>query len=263
MKLKTIFTDLDETLLNSEKIISDRTLKAIKKAQAQGYGIVPCTGAPFSVQFPRCEVAGVDYIISSNGAFIYDVKSDKVVYESVLDTSLVKKFIEMAMPYCDDFLFHLSNKTHIRLSKITGPLSDFLGANKITQIEPRGSIEAMTEFSEPLQKFADENGLRIANKSLILSDKSVVWKLPYTGYDIVNGTVSKGSGLRRLCEILGIDMADTVAIGDGMNDVLMFKEVGFKVAMGNALEQLKKLADIVVAHHDDDGVAEYLESIIN
>jgi Cof subfamily protein (haloacid dehalogenase superfamily) len=76
-----------------------------------------------------------------------------------------------------------------------------------------------------------------------------------THYECLPPGVNKGTALRRYCEVAGLELADTVAFGDHENDIEMLREAGLGVAMGNALEHVKSVADVVTASNDDDGIA--------
>ena len=77
-----------------------------------------------------------------------------------------------------------------------------------------------------------------------------------------NPTISKGNAMAGLCKFLKIDLKDTVAIGDKINDISMIKMAGLGVAMGNATEDVKKVADFITTTNDEDGVAKVLENIL-
>lgn len=74
--------------------------------------------------------------------------------------------------------------------------------------------------------------------------------------------INKASGLREVCKLYGINMSEVVAIGDSLNDVAMIREAGLGVAMGNAQEEVKKIADIVTATNDEDGVARVIQNFV-
>ena len=81
-------------------------------------------------------------------------------------------------------------------------------------------------------------------------------------YDIANIEVNKGNAIKKLCEILDINLKDTIAIGDDYNDISMFKVAGYNVVMGNAIEEVKKYADEITLTNNQDGVAIFLEKLI-
>jgi|GEM_PF-430647 len=265
--MKTIFIDLDETLLNNKKEVSMRTIKAIKQATKDGHQIVACTGAPYDLQLKRLEKLysgdnALQYFISGNGSFIYDVKNSKEIYISTINPEVVEMIYDMAMPYCDDFCFHMGTGSG-RLSKMRMTFSDIIKEYNINQVEPYNSnkydVDRMKMLKGMIENFASNNGLRIANYTKVLDDEKFAHEVKHLGFDIVNADISKGSGVTRFCEHFGIDKADTIAIGDGFNDVAMFKVTGYSVAMGNALDNVKKMANHVTDTNDNDGVAKFLE----
>jgi hypothetical protein len=74
--------------------------------------------------------------------------------------------------------------------------------------------------------------------------------------------VDKGIGLKKLCEYLGISIDETIAVGDGYNDLEALKAAGLSIAMGNAVEEIKEIADVVVADCDHDGCAQAIEQYL-
>lgn len=73
--------------------------------------------------------------------------------------------------------------------------------------------------------------------------------------------ITKGSGLRELCEFLNIDLAETVAVGDAHNDIEILQVAGVGVAMGNSIDEIKKIADFVTLDNDNDGVAAAVDKL--
>lgn len=86
------------------------------------------------------------------------------------------------------------------------------------------------------------------------------YKLPYV-MDIMPKGISKAKAIEELCKYLGIEIAQTVVFGDGLNDIEMFNVGGYKVAMGNAADQIKELADVVTKTNNEAGVAYELNKI--
>jgi len=246
---KTIFCDMDETVLNDEKVITPRTVLAIKRAHDAGHKIIFCTGSSLTQQLPRIQNIDVDYIATSNGGHIYDIKNAKTIFQTVMPKDVVKKCLDTLKPICAEVFVHVGRESY-HLTRVDEP--NYEG---VTQIIPcaRGNED---EVEKVIYKFCEQNDLWVVNegRSSIRSGSVYCW-------DVVCKTVDKGKGVKRFYDILKIDRKDTVAIGDGRNDILMFEQVAYKVAMGNALVKVNDLADIVVADNNHDGVAEYLESI--
>jgi len=260
MNRKVIFIDVDDTLLTKDKTISPKTLQVIKDVQALGHKIVPCTGANFFTHQPRLIDTNLEYVIASNGAHIRSLKDGTVLHRDEIPTELARKVIDAAMPHCDEFSFHADSKQ--RLSTLQEPLEDFLANNKLTQIVPWGRTrETAQELLQVMKDFCKQNNLEIANYAKAIDNPKFLEECggaegEFFGMDIVNSGVNKGNGVRRFCEIMNIDLADTVSVGDGHNDLAMFDVTAINVAMGNATDELKNAADFVVSDNNNDGVAQ-------
>jgi len=264
---KIIFSDLDETLLTKDKIVTERTKAAVRAIQKAGYIFVPCTGAPYDIQINRLNDMGIKYIITSNGGFIYDIENNEALHYNSIGSSLVQKIYDLSDNYIDDYEFHLGTISK-KMRQEGLVIQDMLNQSIVPQIcvFARGmdKIPQLREFLKILKDFASQNGLNIANYSKVLDDDRFAGEVHkgFIGYDIVKDGISKGSGITKFCEIFDIDMANTIAIGDGFNDVAMFKAAGYSVAMGNSLDKVKQMANHVTDTNNNDGVAKFLESLL-
>ena len=132
--------------------------------------------------------------------------------------------------------------------------------------DPYG-IKVMRDLNEHRKSLSDNYGSWVISKlscDTTGCDKHACYKLLENDYDFVehNDVVvemvpkgfSKGTGIRRLCELKGIDIADTIAIGDSINDIGMFETAGFSVAMGKGASKAKEAADYVTSDLHDDGI---------
>lgn len=254
-----VFTDLDETLLNSESKLTQTTIDAIAELRNAGHQLIPVTGAPYSIQRPRILGANIDYMISSNGGAIYDVRANKPIFELPLDPQTIRELWQVMKPHIETANLHCGI-VHRRVFN-EQELEQVITTHTVTQVEPNGmDFEKMKALESALQPFMKQKRLRVANRSKIFCDpKFVRGPTKWFGYDIVNDCTNKGEGIRRFCKLMNVNPKNTVAIGDGLNDVLMFDAVQTKVAMGNSLQYVKDLADHVTDDNDNDGVAKYIK----
>lgn len=271
MQYRLIAFDMDGTLLNSKKQISQKNMDAIKLAAADGKYIVLSTGRCI----PELEeffdiIPDVRYLICVSGAMVYDVKERKVIYSKFLQ----KDHIE----------------TILKESSYEDPMIHFLGEFSISETEKQthmvdygmGAYQEMYDRVcrpvEDIRSFYYENLLNIAKLNLYHQDEKSREQtrkyLKKTGIEIemmdsettslecnAKG-VTKGNGLRKLCEYLNISIDETIAVGDADNDLDILKTAGLAVAMGNANEHVKKIADVQVADNDHDGCAEAIKKIL-
>lgn len=266
---KIIFADIDGTLRNSKREITQRTQTDIKKLQSMGIEVILCSGRP------RCEVERVSrdcnasrYIISSNGAEVYDYISKKVIYRNMVNIQSIIKIYQIAEKEDCVFVMNSGNVRIVNKYKY----------NDETEIIPKGGIisaaydnnimqcividkdfEKMKRVREELLKV---EGIRIINESKCFNDKSIV---PNDSIycDIVDITTSKGTAVEEMCKYLDIKREETIGIGDSYNDLELLEHVGYSVAMGNALAGLKSKVDEVTNTNDYDGAAEFFEKIIS
>lgn len=264
---KVIFIDIDGTLRNDNQEITDRTKKAIENIKTIGYEIVICTGraADFSIKINNL-INNNRYIIFNNGAGILDVHNNKILFENKMNNSSIIKLFNMVNPLGVRCILASNGTRYVNKLKhtdgseqlIEGPLEDFLNKNNVIQFTISSiDLELMKNIRGDIDKIED---IKIINTSRDLIDsKYPTTTTPY--YNIANFDSSKGNGIKHFCEMFNINKEDTIGIGDDKNDIQMFEECGYKVAMGNALPDLKDIADYVTDDNNNDGVAKFLEKL--
>jgi 5-amino-6-(5-phospho-D-ribitylamino)uracil phosphatase len=249
--LSVVAVDLDDTIVRSDGTISDRTLDALHTWEAQGGRVIIATGRP-----PRSTRRIPDKLhhlpwICYNGAVIHH--GETVLYEDFIsgeDTRLIVEAILAAGPdvrvgvEIGDVLY------------INQPL-DRPGAQHVADLlsvanQPAAkvllSIEHYRQIEPLLAAFP-------ASARVLLSEKyNLVQIMPFTS--------SKERALRHLLEQWELSMANVVAFGDDVNDVEMVAEAGLGVAMDNAVDAVKAVADRITRSNDEDGVAVVLEELI-
>ena len=256
--VKIVFTDLDSTLTISEGKIDIANKKIFEKLANIGIPVVINTGRAIPYTVPLCkQFSTSNYLIASNGAEIYNYMNKKVIYRNILSKESLKFLDELIEKY--DLLFlangvdrRYSNKTDKSVATIfSNYLSDI--NNELAQVVLESyDVNKMIEVKKAL---LDYGLLKIANKT-----KHVVeGKLLY--YDIVNKDVSKGKAVEILCDYLKIDPKKAMAIGDSTNDLEMLNSVGYKVAVSNASDDIKEIADIITLSNKENGVATILNEL--
>lgn len=266
---KLIFADIDGTLRNSKREITGRTKDDIKKLHSRGIEVVLCSGRP------RCEVERVSrecrasrYIISSNGAELYDYIAKKVIYKDLVNINCIEKLYGIIESTDCTFVMHSGNIRIVNKFKYNDhteiiPSKGIINAayeNDILQCTIVGkNFETMKEIR---QKVQEVNGVKIVNESKCFNDKKII--LNDSIYcDVVDKNVSKGFAVAKLCEVLGINRKETIGIGDSYNDLEFLDFVGYSVAMKNSVRGLKSRVDYVTNSNDLDGAAEFFERVLN
>lgn len=264
---KAIFIDIDGTLRDDNKQISKRTKEAIKNIVDLGILVVICSGRPYktTVEISK-DVFASNIIISSNGAFGYDYENQKCVYKNKMQGQACIELYNLAKKYDVNFIMNTQigrfklKETKNKEDKILDePIESFLEKTDVMQclIQDK-DFEKIKNLKKEVEQI---KGTGIKNQSKALVDKNYKPK-EITYYDVADINTSKGNGVKKLCEILNIDLKDTISIGDDFNDVSMFEITGFSIAMGNANEEVKKKAKYITLTNNEDGVAFVLEKLL-
>ena len=265
---KIIFADIDGTIRNSKREISQRTKDDIEKLGKMGVEVILCSGRP------RCEVERVSreckasrYIISSNGAEVYDYISKKVIYRNMVDIKAIIELYEIANKEDCIFVMNSGNVRIVNRYKYKDE-TEVIPKEGIISAAYNNNIMQCTIIDKDLEKMRKvrENilniqDIRIINESKCFNDKSII---PNDSIycDVVDKNTSKGIAAEKICEILGTNKEDTVGIGDSYNDLELLEHVGYSVAMKNSVRGLKSKVDEVTNTNDLDGAAEFFEKLM-
>ncbi|MDR0461997.1 MAG: HAD family hydrolase [Christensenellaceae bacterium] len=243
MKTKAIFIDLDGTLFNSKREISACNKKALEDIKARGYMPVICTGRTIE-RVISYQIDSVDYVIFNNGGGILDAKNNKVIFENLMKKSSV------------DAVRDLCKRKDIQVLTCNS-------AGGIVMLIPISADYDLMRRIRP--EILAIPHVAIVNQSKIITDPNFPIDATFDDgvafFDVVDKDSSKGNGITKFCEIMGIAKADRIAIGDDLNDLTMFDACGYNVAMGNAISELKNRADFVADTNDNGGVAKFLKGL--
>lgn len=245
MEKKAIFFDVDGTLIDCAKGMNytlDSTKEAIKKVRKNGYLAVLATGRPKSFLYEEITELGFDAYITSNGAYIE--LDGKVIYNRTIDKKTVEEVISMCREENMDYIFEGQELSYF----------SSLGSENIKELVRVFSIKSrcLTDIFDCKDVSANKMVLIFNSESQkelsiqLLKDKFSFMRHPgQTSYDVYFKDCTKADGIRRLVDYLDINMENTFAFGDGINDIEMIQTVGCGIAMGNANEKLKKVAKLV------------------
>ena len=270
--IKLVASDLDGTLLNKNKEITPRLFDALKKLDELGIYFVPSTGRPFGT-VPKAikELPFLKYVITSNGAAIYDAAEQKNIIENFLTPEAVDAVIKIAkeLPVITEYF--IEGKAYIA-KDIYDDLAPFnLTESHVTYI--KNSRTPVEDFWNEMKR----NNTVLENINLVFADMELrkeIWdRLKALGLasvtaattkniEITSLFATKAKALEKLCEVLGFTRENVLAMGDGDNDMPMIQFAGIGVAMANGEDHIKGAADIIADDCDDFGAAKILEQII-
>lgn len=254
--IKIIFSDFDYTLMDyysDKNYFDDYQIDVIKKVQEKGikFCIVSGRCLSFFEQFPNL-MEVVDYIIGSNGSSIYDVKNKEYVYTKLIEKDEFNKLVDYAIDNRFNFILNcIGNRYQC------GNFSDMNLLNYETNKEY--DCEQVILFLH--KDYADDFVKHMEYYKTVCVNNAGFWGDTCT-FDVNDKSISKGYAIEYLCDSLNFEKDDTIAFGDGINDISMFDAVGKGIAVGNAQDSVKNQADDVTLSYDNNGVFKYIENNI-
>lgn len=267
MKYKLIAIDLDGTLYNDQIKITPDTLDALLKAQEMGILIALASGRPLPGLFHARDLLKLEehhgMLVAYNGGKIVDTTTDQILYDKYIPHDLAIELLNHFKDYPvnpiidDGKVLYVEDKNAYRVKEeafndsmecIEVPsLTEHLDfhLNKIlTSVDPEKLYDVLEVIGMPYR-----------------DQITFVRTAPFYIEAIPLGT-SKASGLSKVCADLGIDPSEVIAFGDAENDLEMVKFAGYGVAMGNACDALKDVANEVTLTNNEDGIAHTLKHLI-
>ena len=260
-----VAVDMDGTLLHNDKSISDYTINVLRKIVEKGILLVPASGRPLNGMKAAVlnNVKGIKYAICSNGAMLMDVQKEKSISETGIP---IEKALE-ALTYLEQFPVAVYVHTDRGTFRAEGWEKTGL-SEKYPYIRfSEGNVKNLREFLRTSRVNVMKMGAYILTDNLaqkLLEKGSPIPGIAFlrSGDGIIelNSTnASKGNALYILCEKLGIQLENVLAIGDHENDISMLQAAGISAAMRNAEDDVKQAAKFVAGNNEEDGAAHFLE----
>lgn len=248
--IRMIVTDLDRTLLRSDKSISEYSAGVLRRCQEQGIKVVFATARPMRTVKHFFDNISFDAVILHNGAVIYI--GDELFFNCGIEAATAKNILlsinkdrpEAALSVEIDDVFYANfdvstiwNNTHAIQTDFTD-LPD----------KPADKIIALVSSMEDIECFSN-----------YLSDDLYIEMNEGKLGLIMHRSATKQNAVKALADHFGFSMNDIVAFGDDYNDLQMIRECGVGIAMENALDEIKAAADFVCDTNDNDGVAKWIK----
>lgn len=268
--IKTIALDMDGTLLNSEKKISDKTKKALIEVQNRGIQVILASGRPIKSMLKYAKELGLDknhgVIISNNGAVGYDTRDDKLLFETPIPYEVVLEILEKIdgrdiWPMIEKGEYFLIKDAYEGVVNLDGKMIN------VTQLEARSGGYLLKEVRH-IEDHVNMNLnkiLTIVNpyeieevveefKDMFDGKVHVVQTSPYF-MEFVMPQVNKANGLKKI----EIDSETLMTFGDAMNDLEMIEYAKYGISMANAPQKVREKSSYVTLDNDSDGVYEALK----
>lgn len=269
---KIVFFDIDGTLVSKGNYIPETTIEAIAELKKNNIEPVLATGRPPLLMADIAKKLGIDSYISMNGQYI--VFEGKVIESNPIPMDLVDELVEFANGRKDGVIVCTEKEIIINSRISLSPDSWYLKAlKKLASFIPTRFELAIREIAmkQKIKKKDYENkeiymvNLKVDRKdeaSYLANFESLHFtRASEHTMDAINHGVSKAKGIEKLLKHLNVALEDTVAFGDGLNDLEMIEYVGTGIAMGNAFEELKEKAGFVTNSVYNDGIMEALKKL--
>ncbi len=269
MKYRMIVSDLDETLLGSDRKVSKRNREAVQKARELGVRFVPATGRGYCSIRGTLDELGLrekeqEYVISYNGGAVTENKGERLLHFQGISFEKAEALFVRGLS-CD-VCIHVYTKDMVHVYRLNQNEKDYI----------KGRMEVQEFFTENLDFL---KGQEIVKVLYVNTDYAYLRQIEEELKDITQDLdvsyssnryiefnqkgVNKGSGLLFLADRLGIRPEETIAVGDNFNDLSMIRAAGLGVGVNNTAADMKPLCDVILnATCDQDAIAEVVERYI-
>lgn len=259
---KMITIDVDDTLLNDERVVTEKTKQALVNAIEKGVKVTLATGRMYSSAKQIASQIGLNIpLITYQGSLVKNLLDGKVLYER----SVPKEITQFLYDYAAKHELHIQGYFEDQLYSL-------VDNDKIKQYSKVANVPYLIEKAEtlcqkPLSKilFFDEPEVLDAHEKKLnelIGDRAHITKSKPYFLEVLHLEGTKGHAVRYLAEHFDCSLSEVIAIGDSWNDHEMIEVAGLGVAMENAIGSLKAIADYVTKSNNEDGVKHVIEKFI-
>ncbi|MDT2500477.1 Cof-type HAD-IIB family hydrolase [Enterococcus avium] len=277
MTIKAIVLDIDGTLLNTGKIISEKTKQALIAAQEEGIKVILASGRPTTGMLELVEQLEMTkyegFLVSYNGARVTDCLTKEVLFNQAMSIETGQAILEHLKNF--DVIPMIDKEDYLYVNDVYSGMLDLPdGAFNIIEYEARGGNFKLSEIDD-LAAFATFpiNKILIAAQPEYLQKIAPALHAPFDEivtaafsapfyFEFTDKGIDKAKALNTVFPEMGIHSENIIAFGDGHNDRSIIEYAGIGVAMGNAVDALKEIADDVTLSCDEDGIAAGLEKYL-
>lgn len=275
--MKLLALDVDGTLFGTDGKITKASIEAMKAAGKKGIQIVLASGRDYDgLPWEQLQEVDIDYVITTNGSAVYRTSDRECLMEECMDADkmipvfsyileqkvYLSTFID-GVNYrpteCYNYIENMDIPEYIKRSMWDGgeKLDDLLSYIRDHEVRIQ---KATLNF----QKSPDGSYLNREKVKTYLEKCRDIHVVDggFANLEFTRAGINKSVGLKFICNYLGIAMNDTIAIGDSENDIEMLEKAGIGIAMGNAVEAAKAVADDITLTNSEDGVAKAIEKYL-
>ena len=287
---KLITIDIDGTLLNSYGEITDENKKAINKALEKNIDVVLTSGRmPKAILPIASEINSDKYLISGNGASIYDIQKDEIIYNNYMTKEKVLEIIDICEK--NSMFYNIYTNNSVLTKTLNYNILFYHNENKKNPEDKKIKINIINDMYSYIKNYVGDDLLKITicdsdrtifnsiiNKLKTVKNIDILevehmsrkiikhgtekFEISFFYTEITNQNVNKWSAIQELMKILKITKDEVIAIGDNVNDKEMIENAGVGIVTGNSSPAMKAIADLVVSSNDESGVAEAINKYV-
>lgn len=269
MDIECLVCDMDGTLLNSNRDISEANVKAMRELKAKGVELILATGRTDLYVKDVAHRLGITApVISANGGMVRVINSEDILFHRYLPQDFDRRLAETCFDrdydcivYSAERVYHRPNSKRVQFfhqynervqSSFRVPLTEIMKPEDL----PFGKVlkfflwNLTSKQVDELHTVFNQSG----KLNMVTSEKN--------GLDVVAHGISKGEALRFLAEKMGFNLEKTAVFGDNYNDISMLKLAGVPIAVANAEPEVQKIAKFITKSNDEDGIAYAIQNYI-
>ncbi len=284
---KLVAVDLDGTMLNPYGMVTENTKKVIGETIQKGTEVIIASGRPIdSIKTIAKEIGSEKYFIAGNGALIYDIQKDEIIYDKFLPKQKVLEIIKICEEnsisynvYTDQTILATALKYNVLYYQKENLKKEESKQTKISIINDMYEYvknkkeekflkmticdENQTVFQSIIRKLRKIEGIEVldvshmSRKTIKQGTEEITVEYYYTEITVQN--VDKWEALEYLIEKLNIPKEEVIAIGDNVNDKKMIQHAGLGIVMEGSTPEVAEIADYITASNKEEGVAKALE----
>jgi len=266
---KAVFLDMDGTLLKSDHSVSEQTVQTIQTLTGKGISVILVSARPINAVLPTFRHIGLPAhtpLITLNGSYI--VENEQPIFQAMIPPDLTEQVTQQVRPFKATIAYYLQREwfSEVRdawtdheqkimdVAVEVGPIDQLVSNWAARKIGPN----KMMVMSEP-----DNIALIQQHLRSVYNGRLNIYPSKATYLEVMDTRGSKSNAVRFVSERLGIAPAEIIAMGDNYNDVEMIRFAGMGVAMGNAPDDIKAVADYVTDTNNNDGVRKAMEKFFS
>ena len=277
MSTRLIALDLDDTTLSTGGVLTEFNRTALLKAIENGIEVVVASGRNYT-SLPHCitEIPGIRYAIVSNGASIYDITKNERIIGFPLPVSAVCLILSLVRetPTCvaeiiiDSIAYaprtYIDDPLKYSPPTISPHIVEYIQTTRCPVDDFYGFAAENAENLDCINITFTSTDDRIAFQKRIEAQTDDVYLTSSIGHllEISNKRTGKGSGMRKICEMLSIPLSETAACGNADNDIDMIRCAALGAAVENATDTCKEAADIIIPKNTENGVGQFIYRLI-